>query len=718
MSGADFAARALAQRALDLSPRTFASLASAGPGEQVQKVDTSGYLQPGRGAAHYVADSKADAALMAGHPKAVFRGSSGRHFRLGGTPDGFVTPEMLGCPEYAPGVDQRPYIQAAIDYAKAVGLNGVYLSQEVYELWAPRRTGAFIDNEDHSGNFLVIDGFACSLIGKHGHRSKLHCKGPTGGSLATDYQIMQTPSYGGGDVIWRGHAIKLTGRTSSWLARPADTALSHTIIRDIILFSDAVGVRNTAWPAFPPSRDVTRENCWDISNKGIYCQQDRHIGDIELENVDVVGFLGECFYAPAFGSNDNCRVIARNITFKHTNGQALNPNGMASMEIDGMYVENCSMGIEGWFGYTSGRLTNAYFRKCNLAQITGGSGYNTPLRADGSQPILTVNNVVFDDCGDIYIGSYVHGAVTLIDSRAALVALGANAVIRNTRLDITAVLHKASNSTAIRYAGWPGVSQAISNTQIRLCAYRTKNAVDNGFIFNALWSQSGSIGPKNYLYVRGEGLAQIGAVSAVTDNFVALIDEGLDLTNPAAPTFFDPSTTPSPEMGMGVLRGGGFSAGNGVYAVNLPATAMYPHNAEIAVEHRDSAKDGGFMEIRDGTTKKALLGFRDKARLRCNRLHNRWDLVNSIPPRSASASIQTISTARGAESGPYTIAAPGCRPYHSLTVAPSTVSGGFVVSAVRAETDFVRFWLRNLDGADPEPPATTSYIARWSFPPG
>lgn len=710
MSALDFGARALALRGAELSPRTFAKLQTVQLGSSLDRVESTGHLVEGLGAAAYVCDQTANAALLAAHPRAVFAGANGRYFRLLGTADGFVTPEMMGCPAYTAGVNQRPYIQAAVDYAKAVGLKGVAFVQETYELWAPVRTGAFTADTDHTGTFIVIDGFACSLIGKHGHRTTLDCKGPNGGNLLTDYQVLNSANYGG-DVIWRGHAVKLTGSASAWATRPADRTLSHVTIRDLVLRTDMVGVRNNAWPAYPASRDATRVNCWDTSNKGIYCQQDRHIGDLTIENVDIIGFLGEALYAPAYGANGNCKVVVRNVVVKHTNGQALNPNGMASMDVDGFYAENCSVGIEGWFGNTFGRLVNAHFKDCNQTQLSGGAGPSTPLRSDSSQPVLGVGNVIFENCGDIYVGSYVQGSISAIDTRVALVPLGPTALVHNTNLRITSVVHKASPTTAIRYAGYPGVSQVICNTQIHLHAYRSKYAIENGFQFNALWSQSGSLGPKNYLYARGEGFGQVGTVTTVTDNYVALIDEGLDLTVSGAPSYFDPSATPAPDMATGVLRGATFAAGNGVYPVTLPATTMYPHNAEIVIEHRDTAKPAGFMEILDAGTRRALVGLRDRVKLRCNRLHSRWDVITAPALRSATASIDVTSTALGAESGPYIVALPGCRPYYNAQVSAAALMPGFVISAIRPEDDKVKFWVRNIDGANPTDPAAQVFTA-------
>lgn len=712
MSAVDFAARGIALRASAQSPLGFAELGQANLPASIRRIDSSGHDESGIGAATYVADSRANAALRTAHPLAVFVGAESRHFRLLGDTDGFITPEQIGCPPYVAGVNQQPWIQAAINYAQAVGLKGVKFPQERYELWAPPRIGAFTASSDSTGNFLVIDRAGISLLGMHANRTTLHCKGPAGGSLATNYQVMNAPTYGG-DVIWRGHGLMLTGTASSSVARPADSALSHTIIRDLIFYTDAVGVRNNAWPAYPLSRDATgvRENCWDISNKGIYVQADVHVGNLLIENVDIIGFLGECIYTQNKGVNGNGRIVCRNLVMKHSNGQALNPNGPASFDVDGIYAENCSLAVEGWFGQVYGRLANAYFKDMNYAELSGGGdGYATPLRADNSMPVLQVENVVFENCTDLFIGSYVQGQVTVIDTRVAFVGNNASKVVRNNTLDITSICHKATVSIAIRFAPYAGTLQTVSNNLIRLSCYRTKYAADNGFKFASLWSQQGSLGPKNYLYARGE-VDAIGTSTSVANNYVALIDEGLDLTTLGAPAFFDPSTIASPDMGTGWLRGGSFSVGAGLYTVNLPATTLYQANSEIVIEHRDSAKTTSFMEISDGT-RRALLGYKDKAKFRCNKLYNRWDMVTPTPLRTAAASLAITSTALGSESGPYTVALPGCRPWHRAEIVPPATTGGFSISTVRAETDQVKFWMKNMDGANPATLTAQSYTAR------
>ena len=439
MSALDFGARALALRANAQRPLIFNELASAALPESVTRIESQGHAAPGVGAASYVCDETANSALMTAHPLAIFRGAGGRHFRLTGAYDGFITPEQMGCPPYKEGVNQQPFIQAAIDYALAAGLNGVRFTQAVYELWCPLRMAEFSFNADHSGCFMVVTG-QLSLESSHPLRSKLHCKGPNGGSLLTDYQVLKTTYYGD-DVIWRGHAIKITGTEFASSAQLPAKSLSMAYIRNLVLFSDAVGVGNVSWPAFAPSRDPSRENCWDISNKGIYFQEDRQHGIVRAENVDVVGFLGECVYAPNQGKGG---FIGRNLVLKHTNGQALNPNGPELFDIDGLYAENCGFSIEGWAGKSRGRIVNATFVNCVGGGVSGGTFFTAARREDGSLPILTLE-ATLQNCGDFHLGSYISGKLTLIDTQLALVVLTPTQLIHDIDLDVTTICDRKSN---------------------------------------------------------------------------------------------------------------------------------------------------------------------------------------------------------------------------------------------------------------------------------
>lgn len=93
--------------------------------------------------------------------------------------------------------------------------------------------------------------------------------------------------------------------------------------------------------------------------------------------------------------------------------------------------------------------------------------------------------------------------------------------------------------------------------------------------------------------------------------------------------------------------------------------------------------------------------------------------MNPPPPQRISASIDIAATALGAESGPYILPASGCRSHHRVAVYPAqsmTMPAGFVVSAIRAETNQIRFWVRNLDGANPADPAAVTFTGEWGIP--
>lgn len=703
MSALDFAARALALRAGAQSPLTFTDLAAADLPESVTRIESHGHSVSGIGAASYVSDAKASSALMALHPAALFRGANSRHFRLMGNADGFITPEQMGCPAYVPGVNQQPYIQAAIDYALAAGLNGVRFTQRTYELWCPLRTAEYSVNTDHSGCFMVVTG-QLTLESSHPLRSQLNCKGPNGGSLATDYQVLNTIYYGN-DVIWRGHGIKITGTIGTGFAQVPTNDLAMVRIRNLILFSDAVGVQNQSWPALAPSRDPTRENCWDTSNKGIYFQQDKQVGIVRAENMDVIGFLGECIYSSGQGKGG---FIGRNLVLKHTNGQALNPNGPEVFDIDGLYAENCAFSIEGWGGKTRSKIVNATFVKSKNGGIAGGTYWSSGRRDDGTLPMLYLE-ATLQDCGDFYAGSYVSGKLTLIDTQLAVVLVHAAHIIRDVDLDVTSICDKRADIIAVRFAPFgSSAPRSIENVNIRLHGMATADARANGRGIGSMLSQQGSLGPNNFVRASGQ-FKKIGAIGggALPDFYVSIIDQGFELTDQGGPVYFNAATTPSPDIGVGWIRPG-FSGASGLFTMNVPAN-VNQHNdgAMVTIEHRDTGSVNAILDV-GGL---ALLGFRDRVRLRADKVHNRWRVMEAPMPRSVTGPVTIPATALNVLAGPFTLALPGTRAWHQPQVTPVAALAGYVVSGVRAETDQIRFWLRNADGTNPAAQTTATFRA-------
>lgn len=736
MSAVDFVARALALRAIgkveqtgsgtggasdasDTSATTsssadlrltFAQMKQAAPSGVSPVIESAGHGSVGVGQAVYGSDTLATAELAAAHPRACFTAQNGKIYRLLGDSEGFITPEQVGCPASASGVNQQPAIQAALDYCRATGLNGVKFPQQRYELWAPVRTGEYSDDGDHSGCFLVVGGWPCSLRGVHPLRTTLDCKGPGGGSLQGDYQVISSAQHGG-DVIWRGHGIKLAGSVPLTHATPPAHQLASVLLRHVVLRTDAVAVGNTASPAYPPSRNASRVNCRDLSNSAITCQANVHIGDICTDDCELTGFLGDAIQSPA---GYTAKVQLRSSVVRHANGFALNLAGPRCLEVADFVAENCGFSLGGFSGLDSSAL-KARFTRCGSGGLDSAKALPSGMRSDGNAPLHHLE-VTFESCGEQRLGSHTIGTITAIDTPVALALANVAQVVRNVDISLTSIVHKANVPYAIRYAGWNGVISAVAYTQVRLNMQRTANAMTNGFTIAVMMAQSGSLGQGNYLYARGAP-SRVSTANKVLDNYVALIDEGLELKPTTALTTFDPSTTPYPDMSNPALLCSTFSAGNGVYSVNLPSPSMYQDGAQILIEHHEFTRQQSCVEFMDGYVRRALLGYKDRVVFRCNKQLNRWDLLRAPTPRTSGAMIALPRTEPGAETGPHSIAAPGCRPWHQVDVTPYGPLNDFCISAVRAENDVIQFWAKNITGTSAMQLASQAFFARYGITP-
>lgn len=696
MNAPDFTARALALRAMSQrpapSPMLFSELRSAKLPVHVDRVDSIGHGETGVGAATYIADELATAELAQAHPSACFADSGGRFFRLMGDAAGRIAPEQVGCPPYAAGTNQQPYIQAAVDYAVAVGLSGVVFPAPRYELWAPPRISPYIDHAANDGNFIVIEG-RVSLLGTHSRRTWLHCKGPKGGSLLTDYQIVSGPIVGAattpGDLIWRGSAIKITG--SAYISDNAvpDEELNSINIERLVLFSDAIGVQNSRWPAMPPSRMPDMENAWDITNKGIHFEQNRQIGIVRAREVEITGFLGECVYTNGFGKGG---FIGRDLVIKHSNGQALNSNGPDIFEVSGLYAENCSFSLEGWAGLTRGKIVDATFRNMKSGGITGGNGWAGDRRPDGTKPTLYVD-ARFENCRDLYPGSNIHGRLTLIDTQLALVTPVVTQVLQNIDLDVTTICDSNGGMTAIRIGPAGGAPpRSIRDIDIRLHCLRTREAREAGRGFNTLLAQSGSLGPNINIHVSGEA-RQAGVIygAALPDFYVALKDRGLELTDTTGPAMFDARGNPAPLLGLRWLRAV-FGGEQGLFPIRLPANALqFNAGAEVTFEHRDSSSKQAVLDV-GGL---ALLPFGGKVTLTADKYRNRWIVSEPAEAYVTRHDVSIPATAAGGLAGPFGLPMQGARAEHDARVVPAGPVAGYVVEGVSSDSDTIRFWLRN-----------------------
>jgi len=707
MSALDFTARGLALRAAAQTPLLFEELARAGLPETVTRIDSNGFATVGLGAGDYVSDELCDAALHAAHPAAVFAGAGGRRFRLAGDLHGYVTPEQFGCPPYAPGVNQLAYIQAAIDYAQAVGLRGVLLGQPKYELWRDScvPTPASYGYTEPRGHFLVVRG-RLRIASTHADGTVLHFRGPNGGNLMTDYSVVNGTRFGDG-MIHRGSGITLWSELPGSAADAPEETLPYLHLENVTLFTDMVANKTRIWPS-----STTHPNAFDSTNKGIACNAlnpPSQIGGMTVVNCRIVGFLGENIYT---GNYRRTKLIVRNLECRHTNAQPINPSTIGLLDVDGLLAVNCGLSLEGWTGLNGGRLVNATFKDCGAGSFFGGNPGLSALDADGRQPAFYID-AVFNDCDVFYAGSYTYGRLKLIDTQLFIYEVPLNDEIVDVDLDVTSICHKRNMSVAVYFYAKPeAAAQSISNVNIRLNCIRSRHAKANGLFFSRLVSQAGSLGPNCVVAVRSTDFLS-GAPShtfnltGLTDYRVKIVDEGLDLGQFNQGTGFDATTNPTVEPMYYLLRAT-FGGASGQYAVSLPPTAKFNDGHEVVIEHRDSASPNATMVV-DG---RALLGYQDRVKLRCNRFTGKWAIVEAPAPRKATASIDIGPTALGAESGPYAIPLKGCRPHMAASVVPPAAGvPGFVVSAVLAGTDEVKFWVRNMDGGNPSDPAAANWTA-------
>ena len=139
-----------------------------------------------RGAAVYVADSLADAALQAAHPTAVFQDGRGRYFRLASEEQGFVRPEQLGWTE-GESHSGRIFTEA-FEYQAAVAGRRGDAASGVVELTAGRtyRLGD-LASRPHGGVTFTGRSFLQPGNRLRGNGATLQGSHALGGSLAMAY---------------------------------------------------------------------------------------------------------------------------------------------------------------------------------------------------------------------------------------------------------------------------------------------------------------------------------------------------------------------------------------------------------------------------------------------------------------------------------------------------------------------------------------------------
>jgi hypothetical protein len=305
--------------------------------------------------------------------------------------------------------NDQPAIQKAIDFAAATGAATVRFGKPAYAVWVPARTSDPAMKNVEDGQPIIVRQ-SVALIGRAQGRTTLRFRNVDGRSLAAAWQVVK-------GKVWRGGGIFLKGLLSYDRSGAVPPSI---LLSDLDLDGGCPMGSFFGYPARPSDGDG-----WDITNKGLWAEDDRRTGDWTIHRCKVSGFRGEMIYQ---GGEYHGAITMRDVEFAHTNADILNPCG-TNIDIERGYFHHGFSAWEGWGG-RKGRIVDCLFENCQHGGgMQGGKAYTqthergafarpTPFAA-GVKPWLTLD-IRMVDCGNVYIGSWVRGRIDLTDSVLAI----------------------------------------------------------------------------------------------------------------------------------------------------------------------------------------------------------------------------------------------------------------------------------------------------------
>jgi len=372
---------------------------------------TAGWNVRGLGVGSYVSDQLA-CDLAALHPRFCARTQNGRYFRL--LPNnGMILVEQAGAQGDFGGDGQsndRPAFQAAVDYARAIGIETVGMSQKAYAIWVGER---FTDPDVYGadGHGLVIaNDQRIQLVGLTAEMARVRFLSYTGNTFNGENAGINLQYVNG--KPWRGNGIHL--RTHSNLNNPMRSAL---VLRNVWIDG---GLQRNALT------DLPTQLAWDVTNKGIYVEADRLGGSVSIFDCVMTGWRGETVYC----NNDfDSKLTVRNSLFANSNGQGLNPNS-CQVDVENVEIRNCYIGIEGWTGAKGGRIVGTTIMDCFGKNQSGGafslqggkygrsarSGYYAPAEVTPGEIPTGRIDITCKRCSHAMAGWWLTGNLNLIDT--------------------------------------------------------------------------------------------------------------------------------------------------------------------------------------------------------------------------------------------------------------------------------------------------------------
>lgn len=469
----------------------FANIGSKSIDPAITRLSSRGYDTLGAGLAFYVSDSMADATLAANHPRFCKATANGRYFRLAGE---YVTVEQAGAK--GTGNDQ-PAVQAAVDYALAIGIREVRFTRAGYDLWIP---------DYRALTSSVITKRGCINIGGTGN---LELVGLASGTRLT------IKGYAGGDINTQ---TQTTTDGQTWRGSLLQMGYSGAPVLDSLTLRNLYGTAGYVWP-------TNGNTDSDVSNKGVSIQQDK-VKEVYVYNCTFTGFRGEVFYVgggalPSYVYVENLRL--------YESAQALwNPGNLAKVVAVNLDCEGSYQPAEviGGLGHTyiGGRFargnTNTFL---GLSQFTGSYPYWWPARdTTKAPPWISFNGTRFEAAGPVGFTSWCRGTIVTVDSAVSLGAFAA----RDVDLDIEAWCDVGSGSSAVSISGPSTLTAQVAGAPVgifypkcqthrvrvtcrRTEAARTANRAIDAFTLYGLFDHAScrfeAAGEVRYAFAHGPG---------------------------------------------------------------------------------------------------------------------------------------------------------------------------------------------------------------------
>lgn len=566
------AAAAVALQALGRTAtiELFSGFAAVSVDPSISTVTTTGFATAGIGRGTYVSDAQATAALASRYPAFCRKSANNRYFRLVGEA---VSPEQAGAAGTA-GVNDQPAIQAALDYATAVGIPEVHL-KGAYEAWCPQRTSAYNVQAD-DGHLFVIRG-SIAVIGI-GAGVVINRRNYQGG----DPLIQQPMPNVATDGYWRGGGF-------FWTHNGGIDQNTVVVLRNFKL-DGGINQGND----FAPAQPVNRQDCWDTTDKGIWVQ-DLRSGTLLMEDMEVCRFRGEINYWAAYSdATSTDRLSMTRCWIYETNGDANNAQGG--------YAEfhHCRFGRANSAEEALGRSGHRYF-DCEFYDCVGvtfiggpdpgfvtGQTYDYPVRRSAYVPWTELQNCTFRNCGYVTVNNWVRGRVTAIDTYLQVSGSDVDLIVDSWLDNLSGITACIVQSQATSNADTGGYTAPPSHLRLKVNCYRTKQAADAG----RSWAQ--------VFGLKGAFLRDTVSLSSDVCEYANAIwgPYGSTLNMVSIPAIRCADYRPS----GGAQRGGGtydFPAGDKTYCPTWPAILLYPTVSQYALQLSDTDAGSGHQFIFD-----------------------------------------------------------------------------------------------------------------------